>query len=262
MQLNIDSRAVRRHVDLLNALHRSAFPVAVRNTLNSAAFDVKTSTMPKEAKDAFVQRKPNFFKANSKVLPAKGFTISKMEATVGFKPKNGNDKSVDDLEQQEHGGEIGGKAFIPMKTARIGKSDKKSVRPVNRVEEFNKRIIDARKVRFKAADRHKSQKFIRAAFMAAKLWGGQGMVLSNKRADGKRTLSRIDEIWGSTRRKGESSSRTLLIKRTPLYSYEKGRKVHVDKKNFMKRASLEAGLQLNRHFEKHAKDQIAKYRNR
>lgn len=41
MQLNVNTDATVALTNKLEKLHKSAFPVAVRSTLNSAAFDMK-----------------------------------------------------------------------------------------------------------------------------------------------------------------------------------------------------------------------------
>lgn len=235
----------------LEKLHRSALPVAVRETLTLAAKEVKTTTMPKEAK-RFKQRKPNFFKANSRYERATGFNIQAMRATVGFVStglhNSATNFAVRDLQQQEHGGKISGRDFIAMRQARSGRGN---VRENFRLEQIGKgRIVRA------GGARSKKQMFIRAAFVAAKT--GK-LLLGNKDTKGSRTLSLINEIWGSTRRSGLRSSRTLLIKRTPLYRVKGNRVVHVKRTHFMQRATKEAALNLNKNFIKQAQKQFEKH---
>ena len=109
MQLNVNTDAVVAFTNKLEKLNRSAFPVAVRTALNSAAFHMKKDAIINSAKDNFIQRKPSFFKANSKVLPANGFDVNTMQSKVGF---TGNSQAVEDLEQQEQGGTIKGRSFL------------------------------------------------------------------------------------------------------------------------------------------------------
>ena len=56
MQLNINSDAVVKFTNTLEKLHKSGLPVAIRESLNNAAFDVKKRTMPKAAGDTFKER--------------------------------------------------------------------------------------------------------------------------------------------------------------------------------------------------------------
>ncbi|MBL4809315.1 MAG: hypothetical protein JKY43_04565, partial [Phycisphaerales bacterium] len=46
VEFNVNTDAVVSLTNKLEKLHKSAFPVAVRGTLNSAAFDVKQKSMP------------------------------------------------------------------------------------------------------------------------------------------------------------------------------------------------------------------------
>lgn len=248
MQINVNTAALSHYTRQLEGIRKSALPSAVRNTLNSAAFDVKGKSMPKVAKATFTQRKPNFFKANSRVEPANGGSIPALKATVGFIPK---DAAVKELEQQERGGIIGGRSFITEPEARVGKSWAKSVTAKNRITALDN-VINAEKVRVTANNRNKNltkkQKFIRAAIMAKKLHGNNALVLGNS-VGGVQTLSRINRI-------AKTNNGGLNIKRTPLYTYRKDRKVRIKSTNFMKRASLESGMKLERWFITHAEKAI------
>lgn len=253
--LDINSDACVVFANKLEKISRSALPSAIRNTLNTTAFNVKTVTMPKEAKSTFTERKPNFFKANSKVVKASGFNVQSMKATVGFVPLKGDNKAVDELEQQEHGGTIDNREFIPMKGARQGGSDDKQVKANFRLNAMRgKKVINAEKVRFKNGKGSQKQKFIRAAFRAKKEGGANAFVLGNKWGGGKQTLSRIDKV--------SRGNGTISIKRTPLYTFQPNRKIKVARTNFMKRASLESGLQLDKNFQNAAIFQLKKYMNK
>ena len=259
MQINVNTKAVRNYAKKLEQLSKSALPVAIRQTLNSAAFDVKTKTMPKSATDNFVERKKTFFKATSKVEQATGFNVSSMKSTIGFKKTSGKGmgRAVEELKQQEEGGVIGGRSFIAHDKARVGKSRKKNVRPVNRTTVL-KNIVNSNKVR---GAKNKSQKFIRAAFYAAKKYGANAHVMT-PRENGISTVLRIKEIWGSTRRQGAESSRRLDIRAEALYSYKKGRKVKIDKKEFMKKASEKSAGKMEKFFNEHALNQVKKFYNK
>lgn len=246
MRLNINSDAAVVFTNKLEKLHRSALPVAIRQSLNSAAFDVKKRTMPKSAHKSFTVRQPNFFKANSRVEMASGFDVKTMRATVGFveqKLKGNRNFAVKDLEQQEHGGNIKGRSLIPIDESRIGSSSTKPVRVKYRLNEI-KNVINSNKV--KASNR--KQKFIRAAFMSKKLYGSNSFVLGNIRSKGRLTLSYINSI--------RSTGKKVEIKRTPVYSYEKGFVARVKPRNFMKRASEESGLNIEHYYIENARKQI------
>ena len=238
MQLNVNTDAVVAFTNKLEQLHRSAFPVAVRNTLNSAAFDMKKDTILKSAKDNFTQRKPSFFKANSRVETAKGFDVKKMSSTVGF---TGNSQAVDDLEKQEKGGEIGGRTFIPFggkggaNPARSGNSYGKNIKPNARLKSI--KIVDSTK----AKGKNNKEKFIKSVIHA----GVGGFVLGNT----NNILWRVNSIKGM--RKGE-------LKLTPLYTFKKGRDVNVKATHFMKEATEETIKKIDKLYMEQAQKQFDK----
>lgn len=242
--LNVNMGAMRFYADKLGSVRKSALPTAIRNALNSAAFDVKQNTMPAIAKSTFDQRKPNFFKANSKVETAKGGNISLLKATVGFV---GKDKAVKELKQQEDGGNIGGRSFITAKAARISGEWNKSVKANFRISAIkNKPIVRASE----SKGNSRKQKFIRAAIMAKKhLNNSDALVLGNAKG-GVSTLSKINSV------KYNNKKRTIKITRTVLYTYKKGRKVIIKETNFMKRASFESGLKIEKFFIQNAVKQL------
>ncbi len=245
MVLNINSDAVIRHTATLERLHRSALPVAIRSALNSAAFDVKTKTMP-IASNVFVHRSPTFFPATSKVNPAKGFNINEMAAIVGFLPSSGAKEkggATKNLEQQEHGGQIQHRAFIPLKQARSGGNYNRNVSAKNRLAEMKaKGIIDTKTSMAKT----KAGKFFSSAFLAGK----GGLVIGTDRHKGLRMLMRINSIH-------REGGRTF-INSTPLYSVKSGRAVKVKTTKFMQKASLESAKKMEQFYMMAAEKQIAR----
>jgi hypothetical protein len=262
---HIPPKALKDYANTLNLISKKAYPTAIRDTLNNAAFDVKKNTMPKSS-GQFVKRVSTFFKASSTVEMAKGNNVLTMQSVIGFKPKNDKKAhSIEDLEQQEHGGKIKDRDYIAGRGARTGESWNKMVRTGLKLKDLKSRIkesnlIDAHRVstkNYSATQKRnyeksglkgqlsKKQKFIRSAFMAQKT--GR-FVLGNKTSTGSRTISRIDsavKIGGKIR-----------IKRTALYSYNKGRLAPVKATHFMKRASMETSLSINKWFIVNAEKQI------
>ena len=238
----VDMSSVMDYANKLSTLHCSAFPNAVRSTLNGAAFDVKKRSLPLTAKHEFVNRTPNFFKANSTVDQARGWNVATMEAAVGMFENKLQDKSnnyaVQNLEQQEHGGRIDKKAFIPMRTARTGKSDKENVRKGNRLSQINN-LVNAKDSTAKT----ENQRFIESVFHA----GIGGFVLSEKGI-----VFRVDKI---TRKKGGQPK----FKLTPLYSYNKGRSVNVKATHFMEKAAKRSAKLMPRLFKEAAEFQFKKH---
>lgn len=235
--ININNDEVVVLTNKLEKLHRSALPVAIRGTLNSAAFDVKQKTMPKSAERNFVNRNRNFFKANSRVEMATGFNVDTMKSTIGFVTSRlrGSDQAIEDLEEQEFGGTIKGRSFIPMDTARGG-NKARAVRPGNRLSKI-RNIVNAAKAKGKT----KKEKFIKSVIHAGK----GGYVLGN---NNPRTLYKITSII----RRGN----LMIVKKKPLYSFEEGRSVKVSRTGFMKSATLRSANKLNDFYIKEANRQI------
>lgn len=220
-------------------MHKSALPVVIRQTLNSAAFDVKQVTMPAESR-VFVHRKPTFFQSNSKVRMAQGMKIDAMQATVGFWPKSDTkDYSVDDLEQQEHGGDIEGRSFIPAKQNRTGNDWNRNVRARGRYRAVSQqKFIDATdsKGSNEAGQFHSSAKFA----------GVGGIVIGSKvTTKGNRMVWRIKAM----RKNGK-------VKKELLFIFKKQRKVDPPATHFMMKASLISQRKMNETFIKHAQTKI------
>lgn len=213
MQLNVNTDAVVAFTNKLEKLHRAAFPVAVRSALNSAAFDMKKHSIQVSADNIFTIRKATFFKSNSRVEKANGFDVDTMYAAVGF---TGNDQAIDDLHQQEKGGKINSRSFIPMQPARTSNSDKKLVRPNARLK--NIKVVDASKV----TGKNEKERFVKSVIFA----GAGGHVLSE--FNGKAYVWKVNSI----KRTDEGS-----FKLTPLYSFEKGRDIQVKSTKFMAKAT-------------------------
>lgn len=253
MDLKLDMNEFNDYAKKLGKLHRSALPTAVRATLNTAAFDVKKNTLIKSAKKAFEERDKNFFKANSTVDMATGWNVDTMKSSVGMMENrlkdNSTNHSVQDLEQQEHGGTIKSKSFIPMRGARTSKNSKKKVSARFRMSQ----VLDESKYfsTSKSTGKTNKAKFVRTAIYAFKKNPSNAYILGNV-WKGNRTLSKIESIKFNR-------DRTIKIKRTPLYTYRKGRSITVAGKNFMKRAAHESSLDMNKVFRKEAERQFKKY---
>jgi len=224
--LNINSDAAVSFTNKLEKMHRSALPVAVRGALNNVAFDVKKKTMPFMAKESFTERRKNFFRATSRVQLAKGFNLKSMKSKIGFVGAEKN-QAVDDLNQQERGGSIGGRSFIPMNTARISNSEKKLVRKKNRTSVIRN------------IDRVQSKKMFFKTVVKA---GVGGHIIY------KDTLFRIKSI-----KRGN-------IKLLPLYSYSKNRSVRVKPTLFMQKASKLSRSKIDTFYKEQAERQFKKFR--
>lgn len=232
MQINVNSDAVVKFTNKLERLHRSAFPVVVRQTLNDAAYDMKKNSIESSTDKNFIKRKKTFFKKFSTVEQAQGFDIDNMKATVGFKSGG---QAIRDLEDQESGGTIPNRELIPMKGARVSKSERKSIRANARIATV-KNAVDARKFRGS-----KGYQYHRAVYRAGK--GGHVIAEYN----GKVILWRVNSL-----RRSANDSHKL----TPLYSVEKGRKIHVNATHFMREAQRMSAKKLEQFFIKRAKSRL------
>lgn len=240
MRINVNTDKVLLYSNILKEMHRSALPSAVRGTLNKAAYDVKTNTMPAKAKAEFVERDSNFFKANSKFEYAKGFDINSMQSKVGFVENNLRDKpntAIKELEQQEEGGTIPNKTFIALPDARQGKSFNKKVRANARIKQL-KKFVNLKN----ASGKSWAERAIKSAVFAGK----GGLVLSSK------IIYRIDSI----NRRGKDTT----FKKTKLYSVQKNRSVKVNATHFMQEASLTSQKKMEMFYIEEALRQMRKFK--
>ena len=245
MVLNVNTQALQEHTERLAYMHRSALPNAIRNTLNKAAFDVKTNTMPKEF-DRFVHRKPTFEKANSGVEMARGFDVDTMKATVGFKENSGTqEQAVQDMQQQDNGGSISGRAFIPLKQARTGNSYNRMVRAPNRIGAIKSKIVDSED----SEGNSKMERYTKAAIHAGKGGFVLGNVVNGK---GNKMVMRVNKII----REGQKT----IIAATPIYAVKAGRHVHVKATHFMQKASIMSANKMDAMYIAEAEKQINKFK--
>lgn len=247
MVLNINSDAAVQFTRTLETMHRSALPSAIRGTLNRAAFDVKKVTMPASSQRRFVNRKPNFFKANSSVQMASGFNVPSMRAIVGFVSANANynNYAVLELEEQEYGGDIDHRTFVPLDSVRTGSSRIAPVRPGNRLRNLRKLVNDDLS---NIVESNRGRGMGKGQFVSSAIHVGKGgLIIGNF---GKKILYKIEDI---TREKGKTK-----IKTRPLYSFEQGRSVHIKETHFMRDASMESAGKMERFFAEEAERQIVR----
>lgn len=101
ISIDIDQRELESFNKKLKSMRRSAFPGAIRQTLNDMAADVYKNTMPAEYKKNFIVRNRTFLKSHSGWDKATGWDISQMESRVGITPRG--DKPAENLTNQEFG---------------------------------------------------------------------------------------------------------------------------------------------------------------
>lgn len=249
MHININTSAVVVFSNKLEKMKRSALPSAIRNTLSRTAMDVKRVTMPEASEKHFVNRNKTFFKANSRVEFAKGWDVKTMKAVVGFTPHTAqhNNQAVRDLQQQEYGGDINDRSFIPLDDSRSG-GITTPVRPMNRLARIRSQVGDLKNlpdVRKATKVRSARQAYVKTAMMA----GERGFMIAGMH--GKRIVYRVNSI----RRNG----RGMQIKSTPLYSLKTGRSVSIDDDtHFMREASIKSARKMERFYIDEANKQIAR----
>ena len=219
-ELNVDTNEVIKFTNSLEKLNKYAFPNAVRNALNSTAFDVKKRTLQISADRNFTKRQPNFFKANSRVFMATCSDIHRMEAMIAMIDLGGTNYAVDDLEQQEFGGKIGGKSFIPLDTSRTGKSYNRLVQKKNRLTGI-RNVISTRNSSGSSA----KQRFVKAVAFASV----HSYILSDR---------------GILFRKNSEKRIRGRFDLTALYSYQASRSITVQATHFMKEAAEQSAQRL------------------
>lgn len=238
---NINTDASVALVNKLEAIHRSALPLAIRGTLNAAAFDVKQRTLDDSATQNFIRRSPTFFKRFSGVNRATGWNINNMQAEVGM-TANGDKKAataISHMVQQEFGGNIGS-GLDYLAGSRAGNNDRKVVR--------SKYYSKANTVRGKFANPSASAKSRRvaAAYVALR----EGKQLSIKIGQ-RRFLSQVTSI--SKTKKGKVRIRSKLL--------SAGREGHASKitaTHFSREAAFRTVPSIPRFFEKEGQKQIAR----
>ena len=110
MKLDVNTDAAIQLTAKLERLSKSAFPSAVRNTLNECAFDMKSKELPKSFKKNFKPKSGtiSYFKKSLKVDKANGFNIKNMKSVVGLLDASNpiDRRFVEGMQKQEGGGII------------------------------------------------------------------------------------------------------------------------------------------------------------
>jgi hypothetical protein len=242
MQLSIDNREVEQYTKKLRALHRSNLPIAVRQTLNDLAFDVKQVTLMRNADKQFIMRNPGFFKRHSGVKKADGWDINNMRSEVGIIP--GESIAATQLTKQEFGGAIGKRSFIYMNAARISAAKNKMVRRQNYLNK--KEFIKGTPSRSRS---DKSQ-FIARAIVAKKT----NKLLLEDSTSGQ-TAFEVRDIKFSG--KG-GRNRKVFVRLNPLADYERNRSISLKARPFLYPASLQSFAKGMYFFIKNAKKRFEK----
>lgn len=135
MQLNVNTDATLDLTARLERLHRSAFPSAVRNTLNEVAFNSK-KLAPKKASEEMTIRQKNFIGRFTKVQKASGFNVKSMVSSVGISREN--EQVTKGLSTQETGGSVKSRKLIPHNLGRVSGSYAKKLQAKNQFSRIGK----------------------------------------------------------------------------------------------------------------------------
>jgi len=145
---DVNSEAAIQLTAKLGSLHRSAFPSAVRNTLNDAAFQMKKKEILNSAQKNFntIRSKSLFTGRRVVVKKANGWDVNVLKSVVGF--SDAGDASVraavEGLEKQETGGIVNtGSRYL--KGSRIKSSNSRKVKRGNYYDRGN--VISGRSKR-------------------------------------------------------------------------------------------------------------------
>lgn len=215
---DVNTKAVIKYSKKLDLINERALPRSVRNTLNSLAFDTKRRTLIQESEKTFTNRNKTFFKRFSRVQTVQSSKINTMEAKVGMvdTARSGQSEQAGrNMTQQQIGGRIGGRTLVPLDTARVGNSNKKNVRPINRISRLNN-VLDTGVTK---GSKHR-QRFIRTAVFAVQRFGTSA-VIKHTAMNGKTYLYRV------SRGGNDIQTSQFNLKVTPLYSVKRGRNVSI-----------------------------------
>jgi len=238
MKLDVNTKATIALTAKLEKLHRSAFPSAVRNTLNDAAFDMKRKTLIDSANSNFKVKNKTFFKKFSGVEKASGFDLKSMKATAGFPvPSDIKAKTaIDGLEKQETGSSISN-GLRYLKGARSGSLN----RLVQKKSYYNKsRVTKSVKKGGSKAN------YIATAYSALKT-GNPFFLETNK----GRFLIKVNSIKSN-------SGRGLNISTTPLMMERKVKPSKIKATHFAEEAADKTTKKIEGFYEKNAQYQFQK----
>jgi len=222
--LNVNTDAVVALTRRLEKMRKYDFPVVVRKSLNSVAFDNRNKDLPAEYQKSFIQRNKGTVRAFTRVATAQGNSVNKMRSISGFLDKNRS--FTDDIVKQEFGGSVDRSKIINTK-ARSGGSNSRMVASKNRLKSIGN--FSGKSVR-----KGNKKGFVKAAHAA----GVGGFVKYGN------TQFRINSL-----NKGK-------IKAKPIYSDVAGRKIKLKPTGFVGKSGVISGRKMEGFFIREAKKRI------
>lgn len=239
--LNVNDSEMIGLTAKLERLNKSAFPNAVRNTLNKAAFETKKQ-VPKSAEKVFTTRDKTFFKRFSTVDKANGFDVNKMIATVGINA-NLNRDLAENLESQEFGGLVKGKKLIPHDKARVSGSQSKRVAAQNKMPKLK---IHNATMAYKAHNGTRKSKFVAAVMSTAKS-GKTHMLLKTG------TMGMVYEVTSVTQ-----GTNKVSFKIKKLYAVRSTKTNQVRGRHFMADSAMLVSKNMEKYYVENAQYQFDK----
>jgi hypothetical protein len=228
-QLNVNEYF--KYTKKLDRLKLHDLPLAVRGTLNDAAFDMKLIQVEREFNKRFTIRKQAFIRSHTMALKVKNtFKVNQMISQVGIIA--GKSDSGDELIHQEFGGRLK-RDEIPTKEARVSGSPRKVVSQTHYLTKVKKQ---------KGKKVYQAKEFRKAAIKVGK--GGfvqYGNMIYKIQAVKKRSRS------------------GLFIKALPIYNVKEGRVVRIKRRPFMAPAANLTSMKIPRFYAKQAMRRIKKY---
>lgn len=211
MRLDVNTDRVIAFTDRLESISERALPMAVKQTLNQAAFDTKKQ-VPITAQSLFITRNKSFFRSLTFVnMVTESGDINKMKSEVGI--NSGRlPKVAEGLEAQETGGTIRDRNLIPMVQSRTSESNEKRVRKANLLK--NVKISKSRR------------KGTGTGFIMIKK-GSKGTIFSTTNRGGKRSLKPIYSY---------QAGRAVNVKKAPFMSMASLQSQRMLPANFIKNA--------------------------
>lgn len=126
MAFKVDTKDVQKLVDALRDINRTAYPLAVRSTLNRVAFETRKLSSTETIPHTFTTRNTFIEKSVQYERSENTFSIGSMEARAG-QVSDYLGKKTDQLDKQEHGSPVvakGNYTFAATPTARGGNYNK------------------------------------------------------------------------------------------------------------------------------------------
>ena len=242
--LDINTSATVELTMKLKRLHRSAFPSAVRNTLNRVAFETKKE-IPNQASKAFTTRQKTLFKRMSAVDKARGFKVDSMFSRVGIDGSK-DPKLAKNLAAQETGGNVKSRKITPHDDARTSKSFS---RPVSRKNYVPKVRAHNGTKAFRSHKGSRKTKFI-AAVMSTAMSGKKHMMLMT----GTKGL-----IYEVTSVRQNIKNKKVRFKIKKLYNVRKKDTHKVKPNRFIEKSVSLCIKQVPKYYKENAEFQFKKY---